>query len=122
MSSAFSGTEPLAKSKWQWRSPSVDRSALSGFDSASKAWSNNNMYRTSYHDMSDKVSFAVVSPHIYEAVMITECLETRASQVLCHSQVRRIHPRQERKLRAWQNLLQNHQEMLREGGGIPKFC
>lgn len=46
----------FGKSKWNYRSPSVDKSALSNFAETQNAWSNNHMYRTSYHDMSDKVS------------------------------------------------------------------
>jgi hypothetical protein len=51
-----SGTDTFNKSKWTWRSPSVDKAALDNFGATSNAWSNNHMYRTSYHDMSDKVS------------------------------------------------------------------
>ena len=53
--SSLSGTDAFSKSKWTWRSPSVDKTALGNFNTSSKAWSNNNMYRTSYNDMSNKV-------------------------------------------------------------------
>lgn len=45
---------PMNKTKWSFRAPSVDKSALSDFAKTQNSWSNNNMYRTSYHDMSDK--------------------------------------------------------------------
>ena len=47
---------PMNKTKWSFRAPSVDKTALSDFAKTQNSWSNNNMYRTSYHDMSDKVS------------------------------------------------------------------
>ena len=49
-------TSAFNKSKWNYRSPSVDKTALHNFAETQNAWSNNHMYRTSYHDMSDKVS------------------------------------------------------------------
>lgn len=56
-----SGTDTFNKSKWTWRSPSVDKSALSNFHTSANAWSNNNMYRTSYNDMSAKVRIKLAS-------------------------------------------------------------
>jgi len=46
--------DTFAKTKWQYRSPSVDKEALGGNTNNARSWSNNNMYRTHYHDMSDK--------------------------------------------------------------------
>ena len=46
--------DTFAKTKWQWRSPSVDGEALVGNESNARSWSNNHMYRTHYQDMSDK--------------------------------------------------------------------
>jgi hypothetical protein len=51
-------TSAFNKSKWNYRSPSVDKTALHNFAETQNAWSNNHMYRTSYHDMSDKVSYS----------------------------------------------------------------
>jgi len=53
----LSETQSLfSKTKWQWRSPSVDKNGLdNNFNSSARAWSNNHMYRTHYQDMSDKV-------------------------------------------------------------------
>mmetsp|Transcript_8821 Transcript_8821/g.13598 ORF Transcript_8821/g.13598 Transcript_8821/m.13598 type:complete len:162 (+) Transcript_8821:21-506(+) len=47
-------TKMMEKSKWNWRSPSVDKTNLNAFQTSQYAWSNSNMYRTSYNDMSDK--------------------------------------------------------------------
>lgn len=70
--SALSGTDTFSKSKWTWRSPSVDKSNLDNFHSNANAWSNSNMYRTSYNDMSEKVSKktplwvrAVIDHHLF---------------------------------------------------------
>ena len=49
---SISGTDTFAKSKYTWRAPSVDNKNLVEFAGTSNAWANNNMYRTSYHDMS----------------------------------------------------------------------
>lgn len=53
----LSETQSLfSKTKWQWRSPSVDKNGLdNNFNSSARAWSNNHMYRTHYQDMSEKV-------------------------------------------------------------------
>ena len=65
MQTSVSGTDTFNKSKWTWRSPSVDKTALQNFGSSSKAWSNNNMYRTSYTDMSKKVSIIITTIQIW---------------------------------------------------------
>lgn len=52
--STLSGTDTLGKSKWTWRSPSVDKTNMGDFHTNANNWSNNNMYRTSYNDMSNK--------------------------------------------------------------------
>ena len=52
---SLSGTDTFSKSKWTWRSPSVDKTNLQNFVGSANAWSNNNMYRTSTNDMSEKV-------------------------------------------------------------------
>jgi hypothetical protein len=39
----------------------VDRGALGNFNTSAKAWSNSNMYRTTYNDMSDKKSVPLKS-------------------------------------------------------------
>lgn len=54
--------QTMDKSKWTWRSPSVDKTNLQSFHKTQNSWSNNHMYRTSYHDMSKKVSTALPSP------------------------------------------------------------
>jgi len=54
-------TSAFNKSKWNYRSPSVDKTALHNFAETQNAWSNNHMYRTSYHDMSDKKSVPLKS-------------------------------------------------------------
>lgn len=84
--SALSGTDTFSKSKWTWRSPSVDKSNLGNFHSSANAWSNNNMYRTSYNDMSNKVrkNEPLIKPTNMEAVIFDQTsnlfvLETRAS-------------------------------------------
>lgn len=121
--SALSGTDTFSKSKWTWRSPSVDKTALNNFASSSNAWSNNNMYRTSYNDMSNKVR---LRRHIFfvnsmEAVIIDQSsnlyfpLEIGATQVIRYPKVCWVHPRQERKLRARKILHQDLQEMFRQG-------
>jgi hypothetical protein len=46
--------QSFEKSKWNWRSPSVDRTSMTNFNKSQNAWSNGNMYRTSYNDMSKK--------------------------------------------------------------------
>lgn len=43
------------KNKWNIRSPSVDKECLEQF-AADGAWTNDMRYRTSYRDMSEKVS------------------------------------------------------------------
>jgi hypothetical protein len=50
----------LSKSKWNMRSPTVDKSVTSpmmGAHGRSGSWAARHMYRTSYTDMSNKVSF-----------------------------------------------------------------
>ena len=46
----------FSKTKWSWRSPSVDKASVEQSLAKGTAWSGNNMYRTSYNDMSKKVS------------------------------------------------------------------
>ena len=120
-----SGTDTFNKSKWTWRSPSVDKTALSNFAESQNAWSNNHMYRTSYHDMSDKVSLKSrinLQITLHKKKWMTFCryffiqnkyltlfiAETCATQVLCHPKIRWIHPRKEWQLRAWKILHQDH--------------
>lgn len=52
----MNGTQTMGKSKWTYRSPSVDTQNLKDFNQSQNAWSSNHMYRTSYNDMSSKVS------------------------------------------------------------------
>ena len=50
----------LSKSKWTWRSPTVDKNAtgaMLGAYARSGSWAAGHMYRTSYTDMSKKVSY-----------------------------------------------------------------
>ena len=49
-------SDPFAKTKWNWRNPSVDRASVEVSLNNAKNWSNGHMYRTSNHDMSEKVS------------------------------------------------------------------
>jgi len=44
------------KNKWNWRSPSVDKASLEQY-AAEGAYGHDMMYRTSYRDMSEKVSY-----------------------------------------------------------------
>ena len=121
--SALSGTDTFNKSKWTWRSPSVDRTALNNFATSSNAWSNGNMYRTSYNDMSNKVRLAsnIFFRNKMEAVIIDQYsnlsfnLEIGPTEVIRHPKVCWIYPRQERKLRARKILHQDHKEMFRQG-------
>ncbi len=48
-------TDAFAKTKWNWRNPSVDRASVERSLSNAANWTGGHMYRTSYHDMSDKV-------------------------------------------------------------------
>jgi len=47
--------DAFGKSKWNWRTPSCDRAVVERSLHNGNNWSNGHMYRTSYHDMSDKV-------------------------------------------------------------------
>ena len=49
-------TSTFNKTKFNWRSPSMDRGSVDKFTAANSSWSSGNMYRTSYRDMSVKVS------------------------------------------------------------------
>ncbi len=49
-------TQGFEKSKWNWRAPSVDKTNLSEFHNTQHSWTKGHMYRTSYNDMSIKVS------------------------------------------------------------------
>ena len=49
-------SDPFAKTKWNWRAPSIDRNCVEQSLQNAANWSNGHMYRTSYHDMSKKVS------------------------------------------------------------------
>lgn len=50
------------KSKFTWRSPTVDKASVSRFAGhTSNNWSKGHMYRTSYTDMSDIVSPSISS-------------------------------------------------------------
>lgn len=47
-------TSTFMKTKFNWRSPSMDRGSVDKFTSANSSWSSGHMYRTSYRDMSVK--------------------------------------------------------------------
>lgn len=47
-------TSTFNKTKFNWRSPSMDRGSVDKFTSANSSWSSGHMYRTSYRDMSSK--------------------------------------------------------------------
>ena len=51
----MSETGLFTNTKWNWRSPSVDRQSVEKALGNGAAWSGNHMYRTSYNDMSKKV-------------------------------------------------------------------
>jgi hypothetical protein len=58
MNSDLLRTSNFNKSKFNHRSPTVDRESVNRFSNQdSGCWSNANMYRTNYRDMSDKVSY-----------------------------------------------------------------
>jgi len=48
-------TDAFSKTKWNWRNPSVDRASVERSLGNANNWTSGHMYRTSYHDMSDKV-------------------------------------------------------------------
>ena len=54
-------TDAFAKTKWNWRNPSVDRASVERSINNASNWTNGHMYRTSYHDMSDKVRLDLFS-------------------------------------------------------------
>lgn len=47
-------TDAFAKTKWNWRNPSVDRASVERSLANANNWTSGHMYRTSYHDMSVK--------------------------------------------------------------------
>ena len=55
MSDTQRTADAFSKSKWNWRNPSVDRASVERSVHNANNWSSGHMYRTSYHDMSDKV-------------------------------------------------------------------
>jgi hypothetical protein len=53
-------TDAFAKTKWNWRAPSVDRASVERSLNNATNWTSGHMYRTSYHDMSDKVRITLL--------------------------------------------------------------
>lgn len=47
-------TDAFSKTKWNWRTPSVDRASVERSIGNANNWTSGHMYRTSYHDMSEK--------------------------------------------------------------------
>ena len=56
MNSDILRTSTFNKTKFNFRSPTVDRASIERFNDTQASWSKGHMYRTSYTDMSDKVS------------------------------------------------------------------
>lgn len=59
-------TDAFAKTKWNWRNPSVDRASVERSLHNASNWTSGHMYRTSYHDMSDKVRFYYIIKSLFE--------------------------------------------------------
>ena len=51
-----SNLDLFTKSKWNYRSPSVDRNSAENALNNANNWQGQHMYRTSYNDMYTKVS------------------------------------------------------------------
>jgi hypothetical protein len=53
-------SDAFSKTKWNWRNPSVDRASVERSLGNANNWTQGHMYRTSYHDMSDKVRIVYI--------------------------------------------------------------
>ena len=60
MSDTNKTIDAFSKSKWNWRAPSVDRASVERSVCNANNWTSGHMYRTSYHDMSDKVRIRLI--------------------------------------------------------------
>ena len=110
--------DAFSKTKWNWRNPSVDRASVERSINNASNWTSGHMYRTSYHDMSDKVSstskpslglicYVYIFKQLHSSFILLYRNLLISSSTLCQSM--EVLSQERRVTQNWEDLIQRSQ-------------